>query len=624
MSRPTKPPRPQVVWGIGSAPPEQQANCIWEPQPGPQTEVLKRQEFEVFYGGAKGSGKSYLGIGWLIWGNYFLPSNPSPTDVTYINNPNYRALAIRRNLIDLHSWMMEARRVYEPMGAEMMHTPLGFRFPSGAQIVLGHLSDADAAYKYFGNVVHRAFVDELTFIPTLSMYLQLLSCVRSTITDIRPQLLLTGNPGGPGHNWVQERFITPESKDGQRIPPGTTISEESFNPFLKRKVSVTRVFIQAKIDDNKKLVESDPLYYNRLMILPDAEREAYLFGNWDAFSGIYFNTFRSVRRQHEDENAVHVIKKGSRVLAPWWNRWIGGDWGYRHANAIFWACQDPNGQVIIYDEIVSPGVSAIELGADIARRSLSTLEGLEDHTMTLYFSPDAFQVRDEVNTQAEQLILGMRRVLGPDCAYIATDSETTGARTMERIQSSRRATIVLRQAQNARVSGWQYMREMMRWKALPKPDKDTLDRSYAAALYRDDLDKYKQYVSAFDEKSELVLPKLLFMDNCTNAIRAIPTASYKPNTEDVLKTDAVEDDVLDGLRYTIAAHQSQKLREPFQVFYARKMEEITAAHPNDMDGQMKMQVAMRLESAFDEQYPSIDGFTARSSSRQGRMRDFVQ
>jgi hypothetical protein len=39
---------------------------IWKPQPGPQTELIRCPVFEVFYGGARGGGKTESSIGdWL-------------------------------------------------------------------------------------------------------------------------------------------------------------------------------------------------------------------------------------------------------------------------------------------------------------------------------------------------------------------------------------------------------------------------------------------------------------------------------------------------------------------------------------------------------------------------------
>jgi len=39
---------------------------VWQPQPGPQTAFLECPVFEVFYGGARGGGKTEASIGdWL-------------------------------------------------------------------------------------------------------------------------------------------------------------------------------------------------------------------------------------------------------------------------------------------------------------------------------------------------------------------------------------------------------------------------------------------------------------------------------------------------------------------------------------------------------------------------------
>lgn len=42
------------------------STIIWQPQPGPQTFLLECPVFEVFYGGARGGGKTESSIGdWL-------------------------------------------------------------------------------------------------------------------------------------------------------------------------------------------------------------------------------------------------------------------------------------------------------------------------------------------------------------------------------------------------------------------------------------------------------------------------------------------------------------------------------------------------------------------------------
>jgi len=157
----------------------------------------------------------------------------------------------------------------------------------------------------------------------------------------------------------------------------TPIIESSDNPYLNRKVDIARVFVPAKIADNKIGMQNDPTYFNRLMGMDEAERNALLFGDWDALEGTYFSAFRPRHRDGEPDNACHVISLSNRKLEPWWPRWIGADWGYKHCSAIFWGCQDPTDMVIIYRELVAAEASSYELGMAIATASIEDLRGLE-------------------------------------------------------------------------------------------------------------------------------------------------------------------------------------------------------------------------------------------------------
>ena len=50
--------------GLGSA---AQMIPIWAPQPGPQTDLVTCPVFEIFYGGARGGGKTEASIGdWFL------------------------------------------------------------------------------------------------------------------------------------------------------------------------------------------------------------------------------------------------------------------------------------------------------------------------------------------------------------------------------------------------------------------------------------------------------------------------------------------------------------------------------------------------------------------------------
>ena len=51
---------------------QESTTIIWQPQPGPQTALLECPVFEVFYGGARGGGKTESSLGdWMQHANLY-------------------------------------------------------------------------------------------------------------------------------------------------------------------------------------------------------------------------------------------------------------------------------------------------------------------------------------------------------------------------------------------------------------------------------------------------------------------------------------------------------------------------------------------------------------------------
>jgi len=295
----------------------------WYPHPGPQTEVLKRMEFEILYGGARGGGKTAAGIVWL-------------TD--YINNPNYRALVIRKNADDLSDWIDRAGRMYSGLGAKIAYRPAVITFPSGAIIRTGHLKDDQAYTKYQGHEYQRMLIEELTQIPTERRYMELRASCRSTIPELRPQLFATTNPGGKGHGWVKRRFIDTASMqyylyidiDGKKKQG--LISE----PY-KDKRGLTRIFVPAKVDDNPTLIKEDPGYVKQLDELKDTDIQlwkAWRKGSWDVFLGQVFTEWD--REKHVVDRFPYNLDECHRI--------IGFDWGYAAPGCAIWLAVAPEDQ----------------------------------------------------------------------------------------------------------------------------------------------------------------------------------------------------------------------------------------------------------------------------------------
>jgi hypothetical protein len=126
----------------------------------------------------------------------------------------------------------------------------------------------------------------------------------------------TGNPGGPGHNWVRERYIDP-------APLGYKIIEEQFkSPLDGTVITRERVFIPSLLSNNKYLGAE---YVANLQMSGSPELvRAWLEGDWSIIAGAYFPEFSI---------AKHVIKP---FPIPAHNtRLLGFDWG---SASPFYAC----------------------------------------------------------------------------------------------------------------------------------------------------------------------------------------------------------------------------------------------------------------------------------------------
>lgn len=216
-----------------------------------QQEALERNEYEILYGGARWGGKTFCGILFPVY---------------HINKPQYRALVIRRNSVDLTDWIDRAREIYANLWAE--YVGWEFRFPSWATIRLWHLKDENAYTKYQGHNYHNILIEELTHIPSEELYLKLISSCRSIDKDIPAQIFCTTNPWEIWHAWVKRRFID------VALP---------WEVYTDNTTGRSRIFIQSRVEDNPTLMENDPMYVKFLDWLPEDLRKAWREWSWDVF-----------------------------------------------------------------------------------------------------------------------------------------------------------------------------------------------------------------------------------------------------------------------------------------------------------------------------------------------------
>lgn len=318
----------------------------WVPNAGPQELALALSNnptiFEVFFGGARGPGKTDGGLGWLT---------------KDMKNSQMRALVIRKNSEDLSDWIDRARRMYGPLRATFTGKPVVGRVPSGSVIRSGHLKDDDAYTKYQGHEYHRMLIEELTQIPNEKRYLQLIASCRSTVVGLSPQVFITANPGGVGHLWVRKRFVDPDPnvcivQDLQYhyIDDDGNEKVSNYKIITDRKTGMKRAYIPATLDDNPILKKNDPNYVRQLDALEESEPDLYKawrFGDWDIFAGQVFKEWRPTK----DGKPYHVIpmlptyvdeaRGQRRSILDVCQKYISLDWGYNDPTSIHWNAVSP-------------------------------------------------------------------------------------------------------------------------------------------------------------------------------------------------------------------------------------------------------------------------------------------
>jgi hypothetical protein len=250
----------------------------WSPLNKRQSEALSRNEFELFCGGERGGGKSEVGRAWLL-------------EPEYLNNPMYRCLVLRKNSNDLDDWIFRMK-AFCGASIEIGGSPCTIKFPGGGRGTLGHLANKDSWTHYVGHEYQKILLEEINIIPEEQRYLMVLGSCRSSIPELKPQCMSSGNPGNVGHAWVKKRFVDC-SREKTYVDPHSGLS---------------RIFIPLKLRENIKLPGS---YEQTLRLLPEAIQRAWIEGDWDALAGQMFVQMPEVENPHNLTSDEAMTLEGS-------------------------------------------------------------------------------------------------------------------------------------------------------------------------------------------------------------------------------------------------------------------------------------------------------------------------
>lgn len=282
---------------------------IWQPQPGPQTALISCPVFEVFFGGARGGGKTEGSLGdWLQHSSAY---GDAAIGVFF-----------RRKFKQLEEAMARARQIYKPLGAAWNEQKAEFTMPNGARLKFRYLERDSDAEEYQGHSYSRVYIEEATNFPSPKPIDLLRATLRSS-KGIPTGMRLTGNPGGPGHNWVKKRFIDPN-------PRGYQILKEVFDHPLFGRTEMERIFIPSRLEDNALLMANDPTYVARLQQTgSDALVKAWLEGDWDIVDGAFFTEWDERKHVLSAKDWLPAIPRQAR-------RFRAFDWGFARPFSVGW------------------------------------------------------------------------------------------------------------------------------------------------------------------------------------------------------------------------------------------------------------------------------------------------
>jgi hypothetical protein len=167
-------------------------SIVWRPQEGPQKALVDCPHTEVFFGGARGGGKTDG-----VLGKWALKERRYGAD--------FNAIMFRRTTIASEDAIERSKQIYEPLGAKYNESKRRWRMPNGGRVSFAYLDSVDDAQQYQGRNLTDAWVEEAGQYPDPAPIDRLFGTLRSA-AGVPVQLVLTANPGGPGQHWISERY----------------------------------------------------------------------------------------------------------------------------------------------------------------------------------------------------------------------------------------------------------------------------------------------------------------------------------------------------------------------------------------------------------------------------------
>lgn len=291
-------------------------------------------------GGARGGGKS-----WAMRRKFVL---------LCLKYPGLKCLLLRRTLPELR----ENHQL--PLQQELYgfvkynSDEKSFTFPNGSRIVLGYCDTEADVYRYQGQEYDVIGLEEAThFTSTQRDFL--ITCNRSTRTDFSPRMYYTSNPGNVGHAWFKRLFIDRE--------------------YINKEKAEDYEFIQALVYDNDVLMKANPDYVTALENLPEDQKKAMLYGDWNVFEGQFFSEFNSI---------YHVVTPFE--IPESWELYTTLDYGLDKC-AWYIIAQSPDNHFYVVDELYESNLLVSDAAAKMLELEKKWLKDNPNKTIRQRIAP---------------------------------------------------------------------------------------------------------------------------------------------------------------------------------------------------------------------------------------------
>jgi len=491
-----------------------------------QLEYLESGHPLTLWGGQRGSGKTYG----AVWDNLFTAYRvPGSVQIIFRRTMSELKRTIIKEFLELPE---DLRGVYTGT-VDNPH----LRLPNGSEIHFASVNTEEAASKYKGGQFLKITFDEWAEIPT-KWWLYIKGSARPGRLDkdvvgrqVLSQIKGLSNPGGVGADSLRHLF-------------GVTYWDTKLNKFVPecekqcpKNLDIIYdaddyLFIPSLLDDNPTYAADTPAgkaYRKNLMSQPAAICNAWLYGKWTGFEGMYFDCF------DKDISVIPHDKVLTLMAKQYWMPvFIGIDVGVIHHAYICWntlvelplADGSKKTFIVTFDELLIKGRSERALAGEILDRMRDN-DRLKKRINRIYLSPETFG--EGAKTRAR--VIGDEFVMDGVVRPVSAKTE-----------------------KHSRVNGLRQMYTLL------------AERNILLDPIRGDGRRDDDYIA----------PDWIVSDNCPELLDAIPSAASDPNVDGDIKKEGDDPklDVLDGARYAIYSHWVSGEKPPTEV-YKERMELIT-------------------------------------------------